>query len=172
MSLELGYRCMVSEKLVDKLVQVLDDLYEVNLSTKKCYAIYWKGRRTFTVMRSVWFQESGEPFEEKSSDEIESKHVELYRDYLQRTVEIDWSINSDMEQLRMDASSPTEEMKKSGGETTPKIIDPVGSVNLEQGVVTWYGKDDVYWEKNKMSLIEKMNFGLSKFRNKFSKYSF
>ncbi len=174
-NLELGYRCMLNEKLTEKLVQVLDDLYEVNLSSKKCYAVYWKGRRTFSVMRSVWFQENGEPFEEGLSDEIETKHVELYRDCLMRVVETDWSVNSDLEQVRMEASSPTEEMKKGGvgsGDTTPKVVEPQGSVNLEQGVVTWYGRDDVYWEKNKMSLIEKVNFGLSKFRNKFSNWFF
>ena len=65
--LEAKYRSVVSNDSVNehnRFVQVLDDIYEVNLTTRKCYAIYWKGKRTFSVMRSVWFQENGEPFEE------------------------------------------------------------------------------------------------------------
>lgn len=43
-NLELKYRALLNEKSGEpKLVQVLDNLYEVNLTTKKCYAIYWKG---------------------------------------------------------------------------------------------------------------------------------
>ena len=112
-------------------------------------------------MRSIWFQESGEPFEEKASDEIESKHIELFKDIINKTIDSEGSINSnDMEQIRGEASSPTDEMKKA--------TEPVGSINIEEGVVTWYSKDEVCWEKNKMSLIEKMNFGFSKFRSKMN----
>lgn len=34
--------------------------------------------------------------------------------------------------------------------------------------MTWYSKDEVCWEKNKMSILEKVNFGFSKFRNKMN----
>jgi len=48
-SLEVEYRSFQSRKSFDSksqpnLVQVLDDLYEVNLLTKKCQTIYWKGK--------------------------------------------------------------------------------------------------------------------------------
>ena len=42
------------------------------------------------------------------------------------------------------------------------------SINIEEGVVTWYSKDEVCWEKSKMSILEKVNFGFSKFRNKMN----
>ena len=45
-NLEVEYRSMQTQADASepKLVQVLDDLYEVNLTTRKCYAIYWKGK--------------------------------------------------------------------------------------------------------------------------------
>ncbi len=33
-------------------------------------------------MRSVWFSYNGEPLEEKSSDLIENKHLDLFKDQL------------------------------------------------------------------------------------------
>jgi hypothetical protein len=46
-NLELEYRDMMTKKncnvsIPSKPVQVLENLYEVNLETKKCYSIYWK----------------------------------------------------------------------------------------------------------------------------------
>ena len=48
-TLEVEYRGFQSRKCFDKnaqpnLVQVLEGLYEVNLLTKKCQTIYWKGK--------------------------------------------------------------------------------------------------------------------------------
>lgn len=47
-----------------------------------------------TVMRSLWF-ENGDPFEEKSSEEIDKKHIELFKDQITKAVEIDYGINMD-----------------------------------------------------------------------------
>lgn len=162
--LEAKYRALIiNPNEASKSVTVLGDIYEVNLVTRKCYSIYWKIKRTYSVMRSVWFNEAGEPFEEKASDEIEAKHIELFGDVIDKTNEMEGSINSG----DLEISSPTEEMKKNGIDHK-SMSEPVGSVNIEEGVVTWYSKDEVCWEKNKMSLIEKMNFGISKFRSKMS----
>jgi hypothetical protein len=38
--------------------------------------------KTIYVMRSVWFSYNGEPLEEKSSDLIENKHLDLFKDKL------------------------------------------------------------------------------------------
>ena len=34
------------------------------------------------VMRSLWYNDTGEPLEENTSDEIEQKHIELFRDMI------------------------------------------------------------------------------------------
>lgn len=123
-NLEQKHRQIFNEKksTEPKLVQVLDDLYEVNLTTKKCYAIYWKGRRTFSVMRSIWFNENHEPFEEKSSEEIELKHIELFKDLMGKSFELESAMSSDAEQLRAEASSPTDEMKQKNFNEAPKAL--------------------------------------------------
>ena len=51
-NIEVEYRDMLSKKQTNtgaepKLVQVLDGLYEVNLSVKKCFSIYWKSKLDF-----------------------------------------------------------------------------------------------------------------------------
>lgn len=51
-NIEVEYRDMLSKKQSNigaepKLVQVLDGLYEVNLSVKKCFSIYWKSKLDF-----------------------------------------------------------------------------------------------------------------------------
>lgn len=109
-NLELEYRNIQSKKLYSKenvdsnLVQVLDGLYEVNLTTKKCYAIYWKAQ-SMTVMRSLWFSEQGEPMEEKSSEDIEKKHIELFREQFTRASEIDYSLNMEINDSSMSYDS-------------------------------------------------------------------
>lgn len=35
------------------------------------------------VMRSLWYTDNGEPFEEITSEQIESKHVELFQNELE-----------------------------------------------------------------------------------------
>lgn len=51
MQLEVAYQRMVRKRIINKtLVQVKDGLYEVDLSSKVCYAIYWK-ESTYTVIR-------------------------------------------------------------------------------------------------------------------------
>lgn len=35
-----------------------------------------------TVMRSIWINDSGEPFEEKFSEEIEKAHTQLFKDQI------------------------------------------------------------------------------------------
>ena len=123
-NLEAEYRDMMSKKQSNnsntepKLVQVLDNLYEVNLATRKCYAIYWRNGRTMTVMRSLWFNDGGEPFEEKPSEEIEKKHVELFKDAIIASLEGSTSVNSDADiKLRAESPSPTDE-------TSPKNQKP------------------------------------------------
>ena len=60
------------------LIQVLGDLYEVNLDTQKCYSIYWKSR-TNSIMRSLWHTDDGDVLEENDSLDIERKHIELFK---------------------------------------------------------------------------------------------
>ena len=92
---------------------------------KKCYAIYWKGKRTFSVMRSIWFQENGEPFEESSSVAIESKHMEMLHDVISKSTELESSINSsDLEMMRADgASSPTDQEGKRAGSESKTLVE-------------------------------------------------
>lgn len=105
------------ERLVENLLVFLQKRVQFILF------VLFEGRRTFSVMRSVWFQENGEPFEEKSSDEIDHKHLELYKDLISRSIETDSSINSEMEQIRADASSPTDEMKGKNGDAPKALIE-------------------------------------------------
>ena len=85
-NLELEYRDVATRRSSNnsqtdpKLVQVLDNLFEVNMLTKKCYPIYWKQTKTMTVRRCIWFNNANEPLDEKVGEEIERKHVELFRD--------------------------------------------------------------------------------------------
>jgi hypothetical protein len=125
-NLELEYRDMISKKLLNvtadppKTVQVLDSLYEVNIMTKKCYSIYWKSR-IISVMRAIWFTDNGEPFDEKSGEEIERRHIDLFRGDLLKSFDSDGSLNSDVDGLKIgsDASStsPTEEIVGPNGKT-------------------------------------------------------
>lgn len=64
------------------LVQVLDNLYEVNLDTRKCYPIYQKCGRKIKVQRCLWYRDTNEPFDEHVGEEIEKRHVELFREIL------------------------------------------------------------------------------------------
>lgn len=79
-NLELEYRNLQTKKNHEThLVQVLDGLYESDLTKKESYPIYWESK-PMPLMRSIWFNENGEPFEEKSSELIEEKYIELFRD--------------------------------------------------------------------------------------------
>ncbi|RNA34162.1 phospholipase DDHD1 [Brachionus plicatilis] len=107
-NLEIEYRDMISKKVLNansevNFVQVLNNLYEVNLESKKCYPIYWKAAKTMSVMRCIWYTDSGEPFDERIGELIERKHIELFRDQLGN--ENDNSINGD---LQVRTPSPTE----------------------------------------------------------------
>jgi hypothetical protein len=61
-------------------------------------------------MRSLWFNDNFEPFEEKSSEEIENKHIELYKDLLLKSMELENSLNmnNEMESFKFNSeqSSP------------------------------------------------------------------
>ena len=126
-NLELEYRDMISKKLqnitVDppKTVQVLDSLYEVNITTKKCYSIYWKSRM-ISVMRAIWFMDNGEPFENvKSAEEIEKKHIDLFRGDLLKSFDSDGSLNADTDSVKIgseaSSTSPTEEVGGTSGKS-------------------------------------------------------
>lgn len=103
-NLETEYRQSKSNRTKPNLIQVLEGLYEVNLVKHICYPIYWEGDKTFIlsdskpslmtklncfssskadsmpVMRSLWYTDNGEPFDEKISDQIEQKHIDLFLD--------------------------------------------------------------------------------------------
>lgn len=64
------------------LVQVQDNMYEVNLKTRRCCPIYLKSGRKMKVQRCLWYRDTNEPFDERVSDEIERRHVELFREAL------------------------------------------------------------------------------------------
>ena len=51
-------------------------------------------------MRSLWYSDSMEPFEEKSSEEIEAKHIELYKDLILKSFEMENSVNTDVEAVK------------------------------------------------------------------------
>ena len=43
----------------------------------------------------------------------------------------------------------------------------MNSLNIDEiGTISWYSKDEVYWEKKNKSVIDEMRHGFSKFRNK------
>jgi hypothetical protein len=42
----------------------------------------------------------------------------------------------------------------------------LSSINIDEGTISWYSKDELYWEKKNMSVIDKMQHGFSKLRNK------
>lgn len=121
--LELEYRDMISKKHLNiqcepKLVPVLNNLYEVNLETKKCYPIYWKSSKTMSVMRCIWFSDSGEPFDERIGELIEKKHVELFKEQLSNETEN--SINNDF-MLRAPSPEGDEAAKSSKSEAAKPL---------------------------------------------------
>jgi hypothetical protein len=89
-NLEVEYRKMLNKTQLKienndcqpNLVQVLDRLFEVNLTTKKCYPIYWKSMKSMTVRRCLWYKENYEPLDETVDEMLEKKHIELFRDSL------------------------------------------------------------------------------------------
>lgn len=96
-NLETEYRKMtiarrLSRDNVDNeevLVQVLDNLYEVNLQTRKCYPIYLKTGKKMKVQRCLWYRgETNDPFDEKIGNDIERKHLELFRDVLHNRLSV------------------------------------------------------------------------------------
>ena len=42
----------------------------------------------------------------------------------------------------------------------------IGTLTIDEGTITWYSKDEIYFEKSRQTLIGKINQGLFKFRNK------
>ena len=129
-NLEIEYRDMMSKKLTNvasgdasKNVQVLDSLYEVNLATRKCNSIYWKSRMV-SVMRGIWCNESGEPLEEKISEEVEKKHIDLFRDVLLKSFDSEGSLNVDSDSQKVmgsDASTSPIDEATSGGKN--KVVE-------------------------------------------------
>jgi hypothetical protein len=115
-NLEVEYRSLQTKRLFTNniepnLVQVLDGLYEVNLLTKKCNAIYWKAQ-SMIVMRSLWFTDNNlEPFDEKSSDEIEKKHNELFREQISKTTDTNNETNIQTMETNTTISSETDDSK-------------------------------------------------------------
>lgn len=88
-NLETEYRKMTMSRKNSRastkeevVVQVLDNMYEVNLDTRKCYHIYQKTGRKMKVQRCLWYRDTNEPFDEHVGEEIEKRHVELFRDTL------------------------------------------------------------------------------------------
>jgi hypothetical protein len=116
-NLESEYRDMITKKQMNistadepKLVQVLDNLYEVNLATKKCNPIYWKGRN-LSITRGIWFIESSnEIMDDKLADEIEKKHMELFKDSLSSNN----TDNNEVVQIKEQTTSPV-------SDTAPEI---------------------------------------------------
>lgn len=159
--LEQEYRDMMmsNSDYKVKLVQVLDSMYEVNLSTRKCYPIYWRQMRTMTVRRCLWFKDN-EPLDEKVSDEIERKHVELFKESLTCK-----SLNINEADSGGDAKSDEELPKSSKVER-----ETIGTLSFEDGTVTWYSRDEVYWGKNKPNFLDYL-VGISKMGSKPRKFT-
>ncbi len=62
-----------------------------------------------TVMRSIWINDNVEPFEEKASEEIEKKHIELFKDQLAN--EIDSCLSMDLNESIDDSKAKIERKK-------------------------------------------------------------
>lgn len=140
-------------------------------------------------MRCIWYQENGEPFDEKASVEIEKKHVELFKDsFLKSNESSDSSIANE---LTLDVSvettttasqpsansstlaspgsstkSPTKSNKK---ESVDIQIESLGTLQLENGMLTWYSQEEIYFEKNKSSLLSSFSSFSGLFNQKFNK---
>lgn len=133
-NLEIEHRDMMSKKMHNlnsevNLVPVLNNLYEVNLETKKCYPIYWKSPKTMSVMRCIWYTDNGEPFDERIGDQIEKKHIELFKDQLANDSEN--SINGDL-QARTTSPSPTENNEDAGNKSSKnELVKSIESKNNE-----------------------------------------
>lgn len=174
-NLELEYRDMMSRRQLGlqsepNVVQVLNDLYEVNLETKKCYPIYWKVAKTMSVMRCIWYTDSGEPFEEKAGEMIEKKHIELFKEQL--TNDNENSVNND---YLTRAPSPNEVLEEQNGSINGKSsktdntkpTELISTLQFDDGVINWYSKDEVFWEKTKLS----MNYFITRISNFKNKYA-
>jgi hypothetical protein len=53
-------------------------------------------------MRVIWFYENGEPIEEKFGEDVERKHVELFKEKLWKQFDSENSLNSEPERLNLD----------------------------------------------------------------------
>ena len=42
----------------------------------------------------------------------------------------------------------------------------ISSIAIEEGIVSWYSKDDVYLERNKINIFNKINLPILKLRKK------
>lgn len=42
----------------------------------------------------------------------------------------------------------------------------IASINLDEGTVNWYSKNEIYWEKNKMSMKDNLKNLINRFNNK------
>ncbi|CAF0849369.1 unnamed protein product [Brachionus calyciflorus] len=172
-NLEIEYRDMMSKKHLNihtesNLVQVLNDLYEVNLETKKCYPIYWKVSKTMTVMRCIWYTDNNEPFEERVGEIIEKKHIELFKEQLSN--ENDNSVNNDYQARASSPESIDESTSNKTNKNETKPVELVGSLQFSDGVINWYSKDEVFWEKTKLNMINLFTSfkQLANFKNKYS----
>ncbi|XP_033106666.1 phospholipase DDHD1-like isoform X2 [Anneissia japonica] len=83
LQLEFKYRKVyvhgeLGEAVVDRIV-VRGGLYEVDITEKKCYTIYWTAEPAH-VMRGVWYySNTSEPLDDDLVREIERKHLSHFR---------------------------------------------------------------------------------------------
>ena len=67
MQLEKSYQRMMRGSVVDKFVQVRNGLYEVDLASKICYAIYWKENFYSVIRYDEFFETTASKLKNKLS---------------------------------------------------------------------------------------------------------
>ncbi|XP_028994566.1 phospholipase DDHD1 isoform X2 [Betta splendens] len=103
-------------------VCVRGGLYEVDITERKCYPVYWKQQDHIPVMRGQWFIDgSWLPLEEDESDLIEQEHLNHFRgQQMQDTLETDLVVK------------------------TVDSKDAIHSRKLSRTHVDWHSVDEVY----------------------------
>lgn len=103
-------------------VCVRGGLYEVDISVRECYPVYWKQQHHIPVMRGQWFIDgTWLPLEEDESDLIEQVHLSHFRgQQMQDTFETDLVVS------------------------TVDRKDAIHSLKLARTHVDWHSVEEVY----------------------------
>ncbi|BHF73220.1 Phospholipase ddhd1 [Sparganum proliferum] len=156
-------------------LQVRGDLFEVDITRRKCYPIYWDDKPT-PILRGTWFRDPGGPQcipidDELMAEQIETKHIQLLCEQQKESSEdnTDEQLHSTSPK-QQDAEMGSTPKEKSSGDYLP-LPSIFSSTNKSQCIQTvqfsdchveWYSTDEIYIYMETTGLYIRKKLGMPK----------